>query len=190
MNPRRSAAALLAIGVATCATPAVGQVGKLYPVDGAVEQPEFFTFRAHLLQIVQARDTAMLYALLVPNILNSFGGDGGVAEFKAMWRPGDPDSKVWEILSGIVSLGGTFHNDTIFSAPYTFSRFPAEFDAFDHVVIVGFNVRVRAEPRASAAVIDTVSFDIIPIAREAERGGWDDNWAAVRLADGRTGFVH
>ena len=93
MSARRSAVVLIAIGVATCATPAVGQVGKLYPVDEAVEQPEFFTFRAHFVQIVQARDTAMLYALLLPNILNSFGGDGGVAEFKAMWRPGDPDSE-------------------------------------------------------------------------------------------------
>lgn len=165
-------------------------MGKLFPVDEAVTQPDFFTFRANLLRTVQTRDTVSLYAVLAPNVLNSFGGDGGVAEFKTTWRPAADDTRLWEILTSILALGGSFHGDTMFTAPYTFSRFPSDVDPFEHVVVVGANVRVRAAPAATAPVVTIASFDILPIARDAANDDLRDEWAAVELNDGRTGYVH
>jgi hypothetical protein len=174
---------------AVCATPAAAQVTRLFPADEAASQPDFFSFRARLIQTVLQRDTAGLYAVLAPNVLNSFGGDGGVPEFRSMWRPGDPDSEIWRTLAEILSLGGTFHGDTLFSAPYTFSRFPAGWDAFDHVVVTGSNVRVRSEPDVNSEVLAILSFDIVPLARDIPPGEGASGWEAIRLVDGRYGFI-
>jgi hypothetical protein len=169
--------------------PASAQLGKLYPVDEAADVPDFFSFRSHLIQAVARRDTAALYATLASNILNSFGGDGGVEEFKAKWRPGDADSELWGTLAQILSLGGAFDGDTLFGAPYTFRRFPAGFEPFDHVVVVGSSVRVRAEPSVKAEVLATVSFDILPVARDVPLGPDAIGWEAVRLNNDVHGFI-
>jgi hypothetical protein len=187
---KRLLAMTIAAGLAGGAIPACAQVARLYPVDEAVTQPVFFTFRASFVRVVQARDTASLYGSLASDVLSSFGGDGGVAEFKASWNPADSDSRLWETLATVLALGGSFHDDTLFSAPYTFSRFPPELDAFEHLVVVGSNVSVRAEPHATAPVLAALSFDIVPASRDAPSYDDGGEWAAVTLHDGRTGFVH
>lgn len=177
---------LLLLAVCT-PSDASAQVARLYPVDEAVQQPDFFSFRARLLQAVQARDTAFLYSTLAPNILNSFGGDGGVAEFREKWRPEEPGSEVWTVLTQILSLGGSYYSDTLFIAPYTSSSFPGDFDGFEHVAIVGANVRARQQPRASSRVLATLSFDVV---RRAEASGAEaGDWSPVQLADGRRAYV-
>ena len=165
----------------------VAQVAKLLPVDEASAQPGFFTFRANLLKAVQARDTAFLYAALAPDILNSFGGNGGSAEFKELWRPAEPESQLWAVLTEILALGGTFSGDE-FSAPYVFSTFPEDLDGFEHVVIVGSDVRVRARPALDAPILTTLSFDIVRSA-DREEGLAAEGWRRVELSDGRTGYV-
>jgi hypothetical protein len=180
---------LLLLLLLTVSAPSDGsaQVARLYPVDGAVQQPDFFSFRARLLQAVQARDTAFLYSILAPNILNSFGGDGGVAEFRQKWRPEEPSSRVWAVLTEVLALGGAFYTDTLFIAPYTSSSFPDEFDGFEHVAIVGANVRARQQPHTSSPVLATLSFDVV---RRADASGPEaSGWTPVQLADARRAYV-
>lgn len=163
------------------------QAAKLYPIDEAAREPDFFSFRARLLQAAQARDTTFLYSALSPHILNSFGGDGGIDEFKSKWRSAEPNSPLWPILTEILSLGGVFHGDSLFAAPYTSSRFPPGLDSFEHVAITGSGVRVRKEPHDGSPVLTTLSFDVVR--RAAEQSDERTGWVAVRLADGRTGWV-
>jgi hypothetical protein len=191
--PRRAEMRILlliaALALPWCGpTAAAAQVARVHPVDEAVQRPGFFSFRARLLQAVQGRDTVVLYSVLAPDILNSFGGDGGIAEFKEMWRPGDPDSRIWTELTGILSLGGAFVAEDLFVAPYTSSSFPDGWDSFDYVAVVGADVRVRERPTTSAPVLMTLSFDIVRRAAEPA-GSAVDGWTAVQLADGRTGYV-
>ena len=72
---------------------AFAQVAKMYPVDEAAEDPEFFIFRSGLLAALQRRDVDFLYSILDPHILTSFGGDGGVDEFTTRWKPEEPTSE-------------------------------------------------------------------------------------------------
>jgi hypothetical protein len=179
---------ILAAGLAMiCPAETSAQVTKLYPVDEAAQQPGFFSFRARLLQAAQARDTAFLYSTLSPNILNSFGGDGGIAEFKQMWRADHHDSRLWAVLTEILSLGGAFHGDTVFQAPYTSSSFPGTLDGFEHVAIIGSEVRVREQPTTRSAVLATLSFDVVR--RRMLHDGEENGWIAVQLADGRAGWM-
>ena len=50
----------------------------------------------------------------------------------------------------VLALGGSFNEETTFMAPYTYSKFPDEFDAFEHGVVIGENVKVRKEPNSMA----------------------------------------
>ena len=172
--------------------PAYAQITKLYPVDEATQNPSFFVFRARLLEAVQQRDTAFLYSILAPDILNSFGGDGGIAEFREMWNPDLPDTELWKTLMSVLAYGGTFQGST-FAAPYMFSRFPDELDAFEYGVIVGENVNVRERPSAAAPVTATLSYDIVKVvewdAKQDEKPGSQHTWIKVSLANGSHGYV-
>jgi hypothetical protein len=187
MTRTRKCTLALVILAAGWAGPASAQVARLHPVDEAVGQHDLWSFRAQLIQAAARRDTASLFAALAPDVLNSFGGDGGVAEFSDKWRPAEPGSDVWRTLVQVLSLGGTFHGDSLFIAPYTHTRFPSEFDPFDHVVVVGANVRVRAQPNPNAEILKTASFDVFPMAHGLPVAS---GWQAVVLEDGRHGFIH
>ena len=185
---------LLLLVIPGCSSnPAEAQIARLLPVDEAAREPSFFLFRARLMDAVVSRDTTFLFAHLSPDIRTSFGEGGGPDDFRRMWTPGEPDSEVWAVLGRILSRGGTFSAgpdaaDSLyrFTAPYTFSAFPDDVDAFTYQVVTGDNVRVRAQPDVSAAVIDTLSYDVVETPTYA---GPDAAWVEVRLSDGRSGFV-
>jgi hypothetical protein len=107
------------------------QVGKLYPVDEAARDASLFVLRARLLEAVLQRDMAFILGILSQDILNSFGGNGGIAEFKEQRKPEQPGSKLWPTLLTVLVLGGSFRDERTFAAPYTYSRFPDQLDAFE-----------------------------------------------------------
>ena len=169
------------------------QVAKLYPVDEAAKDPSFYTFRAQLLKTIQQKDSASLYGFLSPAIRNSFGDDNGVGVFKRMWKPELSTSKIWMELLTVLALGGKFEGERMFMAPYTYSNFPDQFDAFEYGAIVGDGVNVRRGPGTDHPIIRTLSFDIIrvndwnwtPTKTRGEKGGW----ITVALSDGQKGYV-
>lgn len=156
------------------------------PVDEAGNRPDFFSFRAQLQRAIARHDTAALLAIVHPQIKNSFGGNDDIDEFRTMWNIGAADSEIWGLLGTVLGLGGSFHEDDTFVAPYVFSRWPGQIDPFDHVAVIGSDVRVRSQPNADAPVIAAMSFTILPVARsDAEVEGW----TAVRVEGKRTGYI-
>jgi hypothetical protein len=181
---RRCLAALL-VGAATLSSPAETQQSSVLPLDEAVRNPEFFVFRARLQRAVAARDTAAIMRIVSPDILNSFGGDGGREEFRQSWQLHSPDrSELWEVLGFVLALGGRFDSDTSFYAPY--SMHATNIDGFEALIVLGRNVLVRAEPRGNSPIVDTVSYEAVT--RWREKSG-TDRWEPVRTSKGRTGWV-
>jgi hypothetical protein len=156
---------------------------QLLPVDDAATRPDFFSFRAQLQRDVARHDVNALLSVVAPDIKASFGGDDGIDDFRRMWRLGEADSRLWEELGAVLALGGTFSGPETFVAPYTFSRWPDALDAFEHVAVIGANVRLRAAPKADASTLRTVSFVVLPLARAAGVPG-DEAWQAVQLGSG------
>ena len=184
--------ALLLIMTFVIGTTANVQARKLLPVDDAAKDPAFFTFRARLIQAVQRRDANYLISILSPSILNSFGGNGGIEEFKKDWKLDRPQSPVWLELAKVLSLGGAFAQDGSFSAPYLHSSWPENGgDIFEVGAIVGDNVRVRAAPQITSSIVQTLSFDIIDVTewQTAKARGEKRPWVKVKLANGQTGYV-
>lgn len=175
------AAALLGLIVAVAAA-----AQPLPRVDTAASQPDFLAFRAEMLSAIARRDSAALLAMVDPTVKISFGGDDGIARFSEMWRPDATDSRLWETLGTVLALGGTFTQPDTFTAPYVFAAWPDDVDAFEHAAIVGSTVRVRAAPSLESPPIVSLSYTIVEL---ADRAAVTDEWVAVRLADGRTGFV-
>ena len=172
-------------------SPAFAKESKLHPYDDASRDPSFFIFRARLLEALQQRDTSFVISILSPEIKNSFGGNDGIPEFRRYWKPERPDSKFWKTMIRVLALGGSFNGETTFMAPYTYSKFPDEFDAFEHGVVIGENVKVRKEPKLDGQVIGTLSYDIVKVTdwKPINEAGKKQAWVTVSLTGNARGYI-
>ena len=178
---------LAALGVFIA--PATARERKLYPVDDGQKDASFNSFRERLLKAAKERDKKYLLSVIDPKIKWSFGGDDGVAGFRKHWKLDGDDSELWNELTNVLSLGGTFSTSggrREFWAPYTFSRFPDDLDAFEYAAITGKDVRVRAKPNPDAPVVANLSYDLVK-AEFPEKGG-AGGWAKVMIR-GQSGRV-
>ena len=168
---------------------------KLYPVDEGAKDVSFKAFRNKLIEAVKERNTPFILTVLHPKIHLSFGGHYGVKDFLEMWKPESPDSALWNELSTILSLGGTFSTSDrkrVFWAPYTFSTFPHDLDAYEYASIVGENVRVRSQPNTTARIVTILSYHIVKATFTFSDNNRDDDipgWVKVIVPDGRNGYV-
>jgi hypothetical protein len=189
-----SLAALLLI----LATSVAAQEPTLTFVDQATTHPGLAAWRANLLEAVGRRDTAALFAVLRPDILNGFGGDGGIAEFKHAWdlTRAPANSRVWPLLEQLLTAGGAFV-DTEFVAPWFVGAeptppLPDDVDLYDTVLLLGSRIRVRAAPDRTASILATVTNVFVELEPQApeERDTAGTGWTAVRLIGARkSGWV-
>jgi len=163
------------------------------PVDEGKQDKSFSAFRAKLIEAVKKRDKKYLLSVLDPNVKNSFGGDGGIEEFKEMWEIDSSKSKLWDELRVVLSNGGGFQDKNTFAAPYSFVFFPADLDAFEQQVIFGNNVNLRAKPDKSAKVISQLSYNIVKVDYENSVSDGKPEptylWLKVETLGGKKGFV-
>ena len=184
---------LLLLTLIMAASAAQAQVAKLLPVDEAARDPGFFIFRARLQEAVARHDTAAVLDAVDPNIRVGFGGKDGAAAFREKWKLQDGDkSPLWAELGLVLALGGGFQSGGSFAAPYVFSRWPEALDAFEHVAVLGSDVRIRAAPSVTSGILATLSFDVVrlsQIGRSKLTPAQLKEWTAVELKGGRTGYV-
>jgi hypothetical protein len=175
---------LVLLGLTALVAPLVASERRCEPVDEAVRQPDFFTFRAQLQSAVARRDTDAVLAAIDPRIRIGFGDKNGIEAFTRQWRLHEPDSQLWAELGAVLALGGSFNDAGAFVAPYVFSSCKVD-DAYEDVAVVGVNVRVREKPSSDAPVVATVSFAVVKRASVPKSG----EWTRITLGDGRQGFI-
>jgi len=176
---------------------AAAQGRKLYPADEASKDPSFKTFRDKLVAAVRRHDPKFILNILDPDVENDLGGGRGAKQFEKKWQPVDrPDSELWNVLREALSLGGTFmtsEGQTGFCAPYVYTRWPHEFDAFKYEVIIKEKVEVRQQPSSTGPVIATLSYDIVKVDREhsvPDKTRPDIYlWVKVATPNGTEGYV-
>jgi hypothetical protein len=127
-------------------------------------------------------DEAALLAAADPGIRTSFGGDDGLATFRAKLR--DPQGTLWADLGAALALGGRFQSPDSFAAPYVFAAWPSRLDSFECAAVVGDRVRVRASADPGSAVVGDVSYEIVQVLP-----AYQARVTQVRLANGRSGFI-
>ena len=183
---------LLVLGLLASQAAASAQGGKLLPTDEGIKNPEFFAFRARLQAALARRDAAAVLAVVDPRIKNTFGGDDGIEAFKRIWNLSGGESRLWEELGLVLALGGKFQGGNSFVAPYIYTHWPEPFDAFQHVAVLGSDVRVRAAPDTGSPVLATLTFDIVKLSESGRAKLTPEQareWTAVELRGGRTGYI-
>lgn len=158
----------------------------LLPIDQARQQADFSAFRARLLDAISRKDKTALLAVVHPEVLNSFGGDGGVTEFVEQWKLNGEASPVWPVLESVLRMGGSFEGPNRFSAPYVYSAWPSDRDAFEWIAVIKENVPVHAQPNPASPLLVRRSFCLLKL---GEVKDWNASWIPVQLDDGRSGFV-
>jgi hypothetical protein len=150
---------------------------RLCPVDEAPRDESFVAFRNELLDAVRQNDEARLLRHVDPNIRTSFGGGGGTEDFKQQWRSAD--------LEKLLRLGGTFR-EGMFWAPYLYSAWPENVDAFQHVAAVRAGVPIRKSEAMDAETVTTVDWAILQLVPNADPRGPSVH---VKTPDGQEGWV-
>jgi hypothetical protein len=151
----------------------------LCPADEAPRDPSLAEYRDRLRDAVERKSESALLPLIDENIRTSFGDDGGIAAFRRMWNPSDPRSPLWRELATILELGGSFKGET-FWAPYVYSNWPDDVDAFEYVALTSGAVPLRAAADSRSDVIATLDWKIVRLLDKAGR---------VRTIDGREGWI-
>lgn len=175
--------------------PVAAQERFVMPVDEAKKDASFFSFREKLITAVKNRDTKFVLSVVDKNIKNGFGGDDGIENFKKGWKINSPNSTLWKELLTVLTSGGTFDNRrrNSFSAPYLFTKFPADLDAFDYQAIFGNNVNLRAKPDANSQIVSTLSYNIVKTDYEnsvkSSKNKDEYLWLKVETLGGKKGFV-
>ena len=142
-----------------------------------------------MLEAIDRRDVAYVLRILDPAIKNSFGGDGGIEEFKQAWKPESPDSELWTELRFVLAHGGAFQEGN-FVAPYFFSSFPDlhdvpgyDEDSFRYGAVIG-DVRV----------LDGLGREVLHINAPAatitiDCAGWEPGSYVVHCGDARQRII-
>lgn len=164
------------------------------PVDEGESDPSFSSFRTKLIEAAKKRDAKYVLSILDPKIKNSFGGDNGIEEFKQDWKIDSPDSKFWKEFLAAMTNGGHMSDDKIgFSAPYLFDGLPDDLDAFEHQVIFGKDVNLRAEPDLNSKVVGTLSYNVVTTdydnSVKEPNSENDFAWLKIETLGGMKGFV-
>jgi hypothetical protein len=166
---------------------------RLAPIDEASKDPSFLKFRDELLMAVDRKGAKHLLSILDPGIKNSFGGDGGIDEFKAMWKPERADSEVWMELRFILTHGGAFNQTDDFVAPYVFSSFPDlrdvpnyDEESYSYGAVIEDNVILRSKPETNASAVARLSYHVV---KSVDESGLPPDWIKVATTDGMTGYI-
>lgn len=164
----------------------------VHPVDEAAKDRSFFTFRTKLIAAAERRDLKYVLGIMDQNITLSFGGHEGVKDFHALWTDKD---EFWREFLLVIKNGGAFEAATessgrMFIAPYTFSKWPESLDAFEHMVVFGANVNLRAGPAIKAKVLDRLSYNIVKVVESKKAPGKEkEEWYRVETLGGKRGWI-
>ncbi len=163
------------------------------PIDQGKKDASFVGFRQKLTEAVKKRDQKFIISILDRNIKNSFGGDGGIREFKETWKIDDSKSAFWTEMLIVITNGGNFFDKNIFTAPFSFDSFPKDLDAFDYQMIFGSNVNLRSKPRQASKLIARLSYNVIKVdfdnSVKEKRSEDKFSWLKIETLGGKKGFV-
>jgi hypothetical protein len=159
---------------------------RLCPSDAGASDQSFEQFRKELRAAVEQKNEAELVKRIAPKVRTSFGGGGGIAEFRKSWKTGSADSELWPKLGTILDNGGNFTGEgdaKSFWAPYVYASWPEAIDAFENVAAMRAGVVLRALASRDAAQVATVDWEILKVISR------NDTWMKVKTSSGVEGWV-
>ncbi|MCK4743384.1 MAG: hypothetical protein KAT25_06165 [Sulfuriflexus sp.] len=158
------------------------------PIDDSHLLPSLNQFMKTFDIAVKNKDFSAIKIFVASDILNSFGGEGGMDEFLLNWK--NNQSALFNMLAEIRQGGGKLTGyqgeAEIYCMPRMFTDFPASLNAFNHGVLVGEGIPIYAEPDKSSRVLTKLSHAIV----EVDDWGTEENsWQLITLKQGIQAYV-
>lgn len=171
-------------------------------VDEGGSSAEFTQFRNALRQAVQDRDADFIRAIAAPDIRLTFGLPMTIDELDI----DNPNALFWKNMEKAIATGcaseifgvepekQTWICPHVFLAPETVPTI----DPYSHIVIVGNDINVRAEPDSSSPVVGTVSNEVVRYdvdstsdlsAEQQQAVSTLNGWQSIITSTGQRGFV-
>jgi hypothetical protein len=175
---------------ASIAVPAQERFVK--PVDEAGKDPSFLAFRTKLIAAAERKDLKYVMSIMDPDISLSFGGHSGVKDFHELWTNKD---EFWSEFLTVIKNGGKYEpadgeSGEMFIAPYSFSNWPEDLDAFDYMLVFGENVNLRETPSLDGKVITKLSYNVVKITdNKLIKGKKQADWYRIETLGGKKGWV-
>lgn len=153
-------------------------------------------FDERLRNIAAARDVAGFVALLTDDVLVSFGGNGGKAEFAEHWQLKTEPGRAlfWATLDRLLAQGGWNEaGDPEYGQrltwPWFFAAWPGDADA-ENAFVANEDTALRAAPDTKAPVLARLPRAAVLLGG-AEEGGevFGRDWLEVVATGGALGFV-
>lgn len=170
------------------------------PVNQAALNPYFASFLEELFTAIDNRDSKFLLHHVDENIQMSYGIKQGKEAFIENWNlaRNPQDSRIWQQLDAILTLGGIFTNRNLnsFTAPYTF--FILLEDPYQQIIVTGTDVRIRSQPGLNGEVLGSLNHEVVelvPLAADEQRvietiGLETHAWEKIKTANGTIGYVY
>lgn len=155
----------------------IGQT-KLYPPTVKINDHSLYKFIIELTLAIGKKDSAFVTHHMTSNMMNSFGGDGGIDEFREYWNNLDTNSDFWPLAERFLKIGGGKYvpGSDQYVVPYSFSDWDTlneTYDPFTHSIIIGKNVNVRNSPNiTNSSIIGQLSYDVV-------RNDWEKTASSV-----------
>lgn len=167
---------------------------KFPPPNDLSEDKSLVIFVNQLKAAVQKKDKAFLLGALDEKVMNGFGGDGGIEEFKRYWHWPQDTLSVWHTLEHILNIGGAFTDDSRkdpksryqFVFPYVNNIDLENPDDYFFVgVITGQNVNLRDKPDLKAKVITQLTYDVVRYKEKTfgKNAKGDPEWYQIETLD-------
>ena len=159
------------------------------PKDESSKDSSLKIFTDTLKEIIYRKDTNALYKIIDTKIINGFGDEDGIVNFKKMWKPYQKKSDLWPQLAKIIRMGGVFGNaenykTPTFIYPYSFEcKVPEnEGEVYLLYAVTGSNVNVRERSDTASKVITTVNYELVRNAYETA--------AAQKIPNQQNGYTY
>lgn len=186
--------ALLMLALSTSATASDSTDMGLAPFDEGPQDAGFLAFRNQLLATVEARDVKALTAILDAEILNSFGGSGGIDEFHDMWLTGQPDSPLWGALKRLLTNGGCFDEEDgarSFMAPYVWCIVVKTdlMGEYDSALVTEKDAPLFEKASQDARVLKRLDYQVVRITGWPGDDGLPEGYYPIETGSGLSGFM-
>jgi len=158
-----------------------------------INDPSLIQFLDRLEDAMKTRDKEYIISILSPNIVNSFGGNNGIAEFKSYWDWSSNSSSFWRIMQRIIEMGGgTYKQNGRYILPYVFPDWGDKYDSYEYAAITGTYVNVRDHPSLNQSkVLGQFNYDIVKVDYEKSHPSMENpEWFFVEAPSGKLkGYV-
>lgn len=142
------------------------RIPAIFPSNGSQHDQDFQAFISELKSAILKKDVKFITAHVAENITWSFGADDKRSGFVQHWLRHPDESGLWRELGQVIALGcNPFQMEDYARkghiCPYVYTDFPRSMDAFENLVVIGNNVRVRTAADENARVLAKVNYEIV-----------------------------